>query len=434
MFLQGRFGGMLDKKQHLLFGFLIILGLSILGYNYYVAHQQRFNSYGDASDYLMLGTTLAKTGKYGHLDTSTNNLIADFKANVVGSNTYEFKNQTTWRAPVWPTFIALVFTLLGYSLTTLLIIKFLLHGFGIYLFYIILKRLSFHESICAIGCFLYAVAPVWQLYSRVFLSEPFTLFLITLFIYTAINVYCRKGRWFWHIIVSTILILSHPYYVFLPFSLWLILWFSKFLHLKKFLLFTICTLGLVSLWPLRNAIVLNTNSYVITTSSGAVMAKGWNKDVVEKHTNTQGDLANESLVLQEYPEQLANQGEVAKSKHYSAAVVYFIQNNPSKILPIIFTKLRSAFNPFRESSKPGILQDGRVLFHVLSLIALIVLLFQQKSFVRSLALGLCLATIGITIITYSGFRFRSPQFPIELLMIIFVSVQLWQNFSARREL
>ncbi|WP_416444102.1 hypothetical protein ACH3O9_02620 [Leeuwenhoekiella sp. A16] len=155
----------------------------------------------------------------------------------------------------------------------------------------------------------------------------------------------------------------------------------------------------------------------MTTSSGAVMAKGWNKEVPQLHTNTQGDLADEGLVLKE-GEEVNVQNEIDASKQYSHSVVQFIKENKKLIVPIILTKLKSAFNPLAETPKPGILETGRVSFHILALLASIFLLFRGADLVRALNISLILSTVLIAIITYSGFRFRSPQFVLELLLIV----------------
>ena len=97
-------------------------------------------------------------------------------------------------------------------------------------------------------------------------------------------------------------------------------------------------------------------------------------------------------------------------------------------MPIIGKKLLSAFNPFPETPRPGILETGRWIFHILSLFSLIYILFFNKNkLVQSLAIGLLLSTIGITILTYSGFRFRMPQIGLEMLFIISVIDDLFKR-------
>jgi len=215
-------------------------------------------------------------------------------------------------------------------------------------------------------------------------------------------------------------VLCHPYYVFLPFSVWLILFLRKQIHLKVFILSAVLCTGVISTWIVRNFIVLGTNEVVLTTSSGAVMAKGWNEEVVNLHTNTKGDLADETLVLKKYDfERNKNRDEVERMKLYKDASLHFIKTNPELILPIIWKKLKSAFNPFPETSRPGILETGRWVFQLFSLIALFYILFFSKNrLINSLAWGLLLSTIGITILTYSGFRFRMPQVGLEMVFIM----------------
>ena len=129
---------------------------------------------------------------------------------------------------------------------------------------------------------------------------------------------------------------------------------KKQIDLKIILASSLTCVLIVSTWIVRNFVVLETNQIIITTSSGAVLAKGWNRDVVRLHTNTKGDLANEGLVTHNYPKsQEYGNTEVEKMRLYKNATLHFIKTNPEKIFPIIITKLKSAFNPFPETPKPG---------------------------------------------------------------------------------
>ena len=162
------------------------------------------------------------------------------------------------------------------------------------------------------------------------------------------------------------------------------------------------------------------------------MAKGWNKDVVEKHTNTKGDLANEGLVLQDYSyETSRSRNELSRLQLYKDATIYFIKNNTDLILPIILKKISSAFNPFPETPKPGFLETGRWFFQLLSSISMIyIFLLSRNKLMKSLAAGLVVSTMAITVLTYSGFRFRVPQAPLELLFIVF---SLYDIFLSKKD-
>ena len=410
---------------------LLLGALSILSYNFKIGYEQRFDSYGDAREYIALGTSLAKTGSYGLLNISNKDLLKDFEEDIVQKRDYNFKRYSTWRPPIWPHLIAGIFLVSGYSLTILLVFKMLLLLLGAYLFYRTLSLLQFSNWIVMLGSFLYTVHPASQLYSRVFLSEPITLFFVTLFLFLAIRL-LKEKRVSWVLgVLGGVIILCHPYFVFLPFSIYLFFLIYKKLSLKQVILCSLMTIGVVSLWVLRNAQVLETNKPVITTSSGAVMAKGWNERVTKNHTNTQGDLADEAVVLRNFEYDTAiSRNEVDQSSLYTEAVVHFIKSNPDQIVPIILTKLRSAFNPIAETSKPGFLEVGRVLFHILALIALLyVVIISKNPLGKVVGLALILATMGITIVTYSGFRFRMPQLVLELFLILVTLQEIVQNNS-----
>ncbi len=403
--------------------FLSAIFVLIISYNFYVANNLKYKADGDAASFVGLGVSLAKFHKYGQLTfTEGDSVINAFKKNKVEIEEFNFSGYSNWRPPIWPILMAGIFLLFGYKLTYILIFKFLLHLLGVFIFYKTLKLLKLREVLIIIGAFLYGISPAWQLYSRVFLSEPITLFFITLWIYLLIRFIQNKFGFLPQALLGGVLVLSHPYYILLPFSVWFILLIRKQLNLKVFLFSSLVCASLISVWIVRNFIVLKTNQVVLTTSSGAVMAKGWNSEVLKKHTNTKGDLADEELVLQDYVyNENRSYNEVERMQLYKDASLNFIRSNPDLILPIISKKLLSAFNPLPETPKPGVLETGRWLFHLLALLSLIYLLFfSRKKLIQSLAIGLILSTIGISVLTYSGFRFRMPQAGLELLLIVFV--------------
>lgn len=407
------------------FSFLkLVLGLiffGMIGYNFYVANDLKYETAGDAAAFVSLGTSLAKVHKYGHLDIP-GGIVRAFEKDKIDNREYEFKGHSTWRPPVWPFLIASVFFFFGFNLTYLLIFKFLLHFLGTYIFYRTLKLLKMPEIWVLIGAFLYGVSPVWQLYSRVFLSEPITLFFMSLWIYFLIRHLVADSSWWPQALLAGIMVLCHPYYIFLPFSIWLILLINKKLQFKIFFLSAVLCAAVISTWIIRNFVVLETNEVVLTTSSGAVIAKGWNQDVIKEHSNTKGDLADETLVLENYDYEKAKpRNEVERMKLYKDATVHFIKENPALVFPIIGKKLKSAFNPFPETPRPGILETGRWTFQFLALLAIVyILVFAKNRVINSLAWGLVLSTVAITILTYSGFRFRMPQTALEMIFIVFV--------------
>jgi hypothetical protein len=412
-----------------IFGIFLISG--VLLYNFYIAETTKYDAYGDAAEYVSLGVSLAKVQKYGHLNfEKAGGFIMALQNDCIKNFNYPFRGHSTWRPPVWPFIIAGIFLIFGYKLSYLIAFKFIIHVIGIYYFHASLKSIKLHKPICLIGAILYGLSPVWQLYSRVFLSEPITFFIMTLWLYFLIK-YLADGKGFlFQAFLSGILILSHPYYIFLPFAIWLILFLNKKLEFRSLILTSLVCGFIVVSWVLRNSVVLETSELVLTTSSGAVMAKGWNEDVISKHTNTKGDLANEGLVLESFAYERKPRNEVQMKKLYNEATLHFIKENDHLIIPIILKKLRSAFNPVPETRKPGVLETGRWLFQLIALLAIVyTVFFSNNKVVKSFSLGLVLATIVITVVTYSGFRFRVPQAALELLIIVFALSSIYKKFG-----
>src|SRR5690606_35016841 len=115
--------------------------------------------------------------------------------------------------------------------------------------------------------------------------------------------------------------------------------FRDEMKLKIFFISSLICTSIVSIWIIRNFVTLETNKIDLTTSSGAVLAKGWNPKVPEEHTNTQGDLADEELVLLDFEyNRNGYYGEVEKLQLYKNATLYFIKSNPDLIFPIIGQK------------------------------------------------------------------------------------------------
>ncbi|TBW26475.1 glycosyltransferase family 39 protein [Gramella sp. KN1008] len=410
-----------------------LIAAVLFAYNFSIANDLKYEFGGDASDFIHLGLTLAKTGKYGRLELSHRELVQGFKNGNHRNQTYKFSGHSTWRPPVWPVIIAFCFLISGYSLGFLVAFKFILHLIGGWFFYKTLGYFKIRTIFIYLGVLLYLVNPAWQIYSRVFLSEPITLFFVTLFIWSLVR-YLKIGSLLWlNALLGGVLILTHSYYIFLPFSIWFFLFLYKRLSFKNTFLLGTIAIATVSIWVVRNYIVLDTDKLLITTSSGAAMAKGWNKKVPDLHTNTKGDLADETLVLQDFDHIKSNyNGEVGGMKLYQEATMNFIKSNPDMILPIIFKKLKSAFNPLPETARPGILETGRVIYQVLALLACFVILLKGSEKMKALVWGIFFSTILISIIVYSGFRFRMPQSGLEILIIIVATHLVLEKYMAVR--
>ena len=411
---------------------LSVLAVTVLLYNGWIAYVDKFKTSGDAIDYISLAVSLSKYQSFSDLEIE-GGVINAFEEKRIEMGNFSRTAPHAWRPPIWPLVMACLFSLFGYSLLNIIIFKIILHVLGMYIFYRILKLLDFNAVLIILGTFAYAVNPASQLFLRIFLSEPLTIFFITLWLFLLIRYLNNRNCWWPQALLGGIIILTHPYYLFLPFSVWFLLFIKKYMKLKFFFFSCLVCTSVVSIWVARNWLVVDSESLMITSSSGVALAKGWNEEVVELHTNTKGDLANERLVLQNYPyDRTEEMGAAQRSKLFQNATLHFIKNHPQLVFPIIGKKITSAFNPFPETPKSGITEFGRTFFHFLALCAfLYIIIFSRNGFYKSLTLGLILSTIAITIIAYSGFRFRMPQAAIELLLILYVCEEVF--FQAKEK-
>ncbi len=90
---------------------------------------------GDSVYYILVGASIAKTGKYGHLKSTPREIIADLNSGEFLKKQYEFGNYSTWRPPIWPAFLAIFFKLFPNALLMAHLVKFLLILGGAYLFF-----------------------------------------------------------------------------------------------------------------------------------------------------------------------------------------------------------------------------------------------------------------------------------------------------------
>ncbi|MDC0408594.1 glycosyltransferase family 39 protein [Flavobacteriaceae bacterium] len=406
------------------FWFIVsVITLLVLTYNFRLGVEafQDTHGYfgGDSGDYILVGASLAKTGKYGHLKSTPKEIIADLNSGDFLKKEYEFGNYSTWRPPIWPSFLAIFFKLFPNALLLAHLVKFLLIIGGAYLFYRTLISLRFSKSVSIIFAVFYLIHPTLQLYSRTFLSESFTYLIMTILLYFAVRTWqdSNKINVFMTGLTGGLLVLTHPYYLALPFVLvGLIFLIQRSKVINYFIAFPVL-MFVIGFWVVRNHVIYPDYSFFITSSTGAVMAKGWNAKVPELHNNVNGDLADEGLVLKP-DDQMAGLNEVERSELYQKRTKEFVKENSRMIVPILIKKLKSAFNPIREISKPGFLQNLNELHRILILLIFFYVLFRWKlDLFGIIALTIILSTIFITGLTYSGIRFRSGQVPLEILLI-----------------
>jgi hypothetical protein len=200
-------------------------------------------------------------------------------------------------------------------------------------------------------------------------------------------------------------------------------------------------------WPCRNAITFDKGFY-LTASQGATFAKGWNEKVAAEFTNSEGDLADEGLNLKYVdPKLIANsQNSILYLSHlYTLGTKNFISRiGFDEMAKIALKKLKSNFNPFPESPKPGTLETLAVLFRILYLVVflqMMVRFFSKRKIdfdatrdrIFLVVLAIFIGQITMSVYVYTGLRFNAIYSLSLLFCFIYLNVYpLINNFDKEK--
>jgi 4-amino-4-deoxy-L-arabinose transferase-like glycosyltransferase len=353
----------------------------------------------------------------------------------------------SWRPPVWP-FLLSNYMALSLDFDTIMLIKLLSELILLLIAATIVFTITRKINIAIIVLFASVIEPQFIKYSTTLLSENLSALMILITSLLLVYIYTQNNATWVHYIFGILcgLILNtHPvaifYVLFLQLSYsWLLLSSKTFIkYLPVYFIFLCISLA----WPIRNKITFN-QGYFITASQGATFSKGWNDSVPYLYTNTKGDLADEGLNLKYISDSIPieNQGILALKKLYTKATFTFIhQADYALLFNIIFVKLKSNFNPFPETPKPGKLELVGSIFRSMYLITLLSILFlaitNQSYFKRNRLFSLISVLIVLvftsqaimSIAIYTGLRFNA----IYSLILVFCSLifwlELWNNIK-----
>ncbi|RYZ89718.1 MAG: hypothetical protein EOP06_08930 [Proteobacteria bacterium] len=357
---------------------------------------------GDAGHYLKIGMNLAHYGVYSDDQSSAPTEMA------------------AWRAPVWPMLLALFFKFTS-NLFVILLCKTIIE-IAIVLFVLFrIKKYFTLNWLYLLPFLLLLLEPHYIKYSMTFLTESFTavllLLLSTLFVTMNTN---RSG----HIaipVLGAVIILCHPVSIFCVLvivGLYLLMlikqdWKRAGIHAAVF-----CAIAIS--WPIRNDLTYKQGIF-LTASQGTTFSKGWNEDVLQKFTNTRGDLADESHNLKYLTaaERNAKLDVIASGKRMKKATMAYLKTiDLSTMFQIAATKLKSNFNPFPEIKKPGLLEMAGTFFRCLFLVNFVLLAYRfvkkgklrfsiPKDRVYLIVFAILAGQVLMSIYIYTGLRFNS---------------------------
>jgi hypothetical protein len=383
---------------------------------------------GDAGHYYIIAENLLSNGVYA-------------EAGITPSES------ATWRPPVWP-YILSKYMLLSKNFYTLLLIKISIELILILVASFLFLQIS-NNYLQTLGvAILCVIEPQFLKYSNTMLSENVSALVILITSLLLIYIYNNQNRKLAHYIfglLSGIILITHPVAIFYVLLLllsytWILMTSNSILKFPLvFLLFLTISLA----WPLRNEINFK-QGYFITASQGATFSKGWNDSVPYLYSNTKSDLADEGLNVKYITKTAAieSYGTLALKKLYTDATIAFLrQADYSLLFHIAVLKIKSNFNPFPETPKPGKLELAGSLFRLIYLFTFLIsllLFILNHSYIRknnllfSVTVIMSLVYLAQTIMSvaiYTGLRFNA----IYSLLLVCCSFLFWTELWKHRQ-
>jgi 4-amino-4-deoxy-L-arabinose transferase-like glycosyltransferase len=383
---------------------------------------------GDAEHYYLIAKNISENGVYSESGTIPS-------------------EGATWRPPVWP-FVLSTYMQISDSFSFIILMKLIMELCLIIIATFIIYRIYGNSSI-AIGVMcLCVIEPQFIKYSTTMLSENLSALLILIngliLLYLNKNI---KNVWLHYLfgMLSGIIIITHPvaiFYILLLLSYYAWILYKSGLILKHtpvFIIFTIIVLA----WPVRNESVFK-QGYYITASQGATFSKGWNDSVPYLYTNTKSDLADEGLNVAKYlhTEEISktSQSTLGLKKLQTHATLEFIKQADLTLLSeIILIKVKSNFNPFPETPKPGKIESAGSLFRLLYLLTfffcLSILVSKHKLVTNNgllhapilLIVFVYIAQTFMSVAIYTGLRFNAIYSLTLVTSCFLVWLEIWKQ-------
>jgi 4-amino-4-deoxy-L-arabinose transferase-like glycosyltransferase len=186
------------------------------------------------------------------------------------------ENLQAGRAPLYPGFLAVCYTLFGEKLLVIRLIQALLSTFSCLLVYLIAKRI-FNSSVGIIATLITALYPFFVFFSGLILSETVFIFLLLLLVYLLV-VLEQYDKWWLAAaagVINACAILTRPSFV-LFFVFLGLFWFLKAFRvkglmvsrIKSYLVIIIFTCLTMSPWVIRNYLVFD--KFIPVTATGGL--------------------------------------------------------------------------------------------------------------------------------------------------------------------
>jgi 4-amino-4-deoxy-L-arabinose transferase-like glycosyltransferase len=242
---------------------------------------------------------------------------------------------TAYRPPVYPFFLAAIYSIAGHNLTWVRFVQALL-GAGICVLTYLIATIIFDNTIATLSGVFCSFYPPLIFSTSQILTETLFTFLLLLGIFLIIE------RQTYAALITTgiifgLALLTRPFFIFfLPFLFYWIFINNKFETLKTIPIFIIGVLLILFPWTLRNYYRLD--SFVPLANVGGLTL--YNSYVVPQKGFGYNSLEG---IEDEYYE---IKDETERSKYLLGKSIEYIKNNPAKVSKLTFAKLLLFIYPF----------------------------------------------------------------------------------------
>ncbi len=427
----------MKSKWLFLIGFMFIVSIRFFylhlansGNNYSLA---AIHSNGDATHYYEIAQNI-------------------FKHNVYSDNNSEIPTQSaTWRPPVWPFVLSMLFYISD-NPWIIILCKSVLETVLILLGLYVLKKKLNIKGVYLLPFLLIFIEPQFVKYSVTFLSESLSAVMILLVSIMFITLSGNKSYSLVIPVLSAIIVLCHPvsvFFIVILFGFYLISNIKTHFKVALFhgLLFSLIVLS----WPYRNFKTFNEGLY-LTASQGATFSKGWNEKVTSEFTNVDGDLADETMNFKYLDKDLlvANTTVLQSSKLCKMGALRFIETlSFSEKVQLVFKKIRSNFIPYPEKPKHILIENAAIFFRILYLFVFLQMIYRflrlkinmqsQKDRVFIVIFSIFIGQIVMSSYVYTGLRFNSIYGLALLFAFLYLNshfildkiVSKWNNYTKK---
>lgn len=329
---------------------------------------------------------------------------------------------TSFRPPLYPFFLSVIYLFFGHSYALVRIIQALLSSLSCFFLYLITRRV-WNERAAILSGWLLALYPGSIYLSGRFLAETLFVLLFLSSIYTILHSQKSIGILLGGGLLGLSILTRSNFILFLPFLfLWLLLTHRRRAFVRRGSFILLGLILVISPWTIRNYRIHH-KFVLISTNGGATFFVGNNRSSEGGHLpgtweEALGFKPDFVMLPSNFP-MWRNLSETESERTFYSLAFSWIREDPGRFLGLLPLKFKRTWSPFT-TSRVSTARKYRDLFALIFSLLLILAVF---GFILSLRKWRLLFLIYSPIITvtltslifYGSTRMRSPSDPFLLI-------------------